>query len=422
MPLKVIVVGAGLAGLGAAIALNQQGHDVDVFEQSSFLNEVGAAIHIPPNATRVLNEWGVDRNDLQGTFCYHLTVNDAEGNLLMKAADTKKLQATLQMQDDWLLSHRVDLHNALRRRVEKEVNGKKPSIHLASKIRSVLTDRPEQDAEKGTIYLEDGTSFSADLVVGADGMHSRTVEEIAQKPQTKVSTGQNTFRFLVSMEKINANPVTREFFKQHELNGLQCFTSRDRRLVLYPCRQGKLLNVVALHPTSENPTAAESSWLAGGTLDDLVSTYSAFCPALLEMCKMAEDLKLWSLASRTPATKFWRGKLVLVGDAAHPTLPHQGQGGAQSFEDGAALAALLPGDTLKEQIPQRLELYNRARYPRAITVMYMSQVNEERRQEMMEELHQYVPDAEFPKDIFTYCWTSYASRDARKLLQTSLVA
>lgn len=125
------------------------------------------------------------------------------------------------------------------------------------------------------------------------------------------------------MDKLKANPVTRKFFEQHELNGLQCFTSKDRRLVLYPCRQGKLVNVVAMHPTSEIPGAAESSWLAGGNLDDLLKTYYEFCPALLEMCKMAEDLKLWSLASRTPPSTFWQGKLVLVGDAAHPTLPRE---------------------------------------------------------------------------------------------------
>jgi salicylate hydroxylase len=100
----------------------------------------------------------------------------------------------------------------------------------------------------------------------------------------------------------------------------------------------------------------------------------------------------------------------------------QGQGGAQSFEDGAALAAVLPGDTTKEQIPRRLEIYNQARYARAVTVMYMSKVNNERRQEMMNELREFVPDAEFQEDIFSYFWTSYATRDAQRLLQQPVVA
>jgi salicylate hydroxylase len=125
------------------------------------------------------------------------------------------------------------------------------------------------------------------------------------------------------MDRIRAKPALREFFEQHELNGLQCFTSQDRRLVLYPCREGKLLNVVAMHPSSQNPSAAESSWLAGGNLEDLLLTYSSFCEPLLEVCRMAEDLKLWSLASRTPPAKFWNERLVLIGDAAHPTLPRK---------------------------------------------------------------------------------------------------
>ena len=128
------------------------------------------------------------------------------------------------------------------------------------------------------------------------------------------------------MDKIQTNPVTREFFEQHKLHGVNAFTSGDRRLVVYPCRHATLLNVVAIHPTAESPSEGESSWLAGGKIEDLLSTYSQFCPALIEMCKMTEDLKLWSLASRTPPTIFWRKNLVLIGDAAHPTLPRESGG------------------------------------------------------------------------------------------------
>lgn len=77
---------------------------------------------------------------------------------------------------------------------------------------------------------------------------------------------------------------------------------------------------------------------------------------------------------------------------------------------------MLPGDTTPGQVPQRLELYNKARYTHAVTVMFMSKVNDERRREMMEELREYVPDAEFPENLFHYCWSSYPTRVARELL------
>lgn len=94
----------------------------------------------------------------------------------------------------------------------------------------------------------------------------------------------------------------------------------------------------------------------------------------------------------------------------------QGQGGAQSLEDGAALGTLFPADTTVDQIPRRLELYNKLRYGRAVTVMFMSKINDERRGEMMDDLRKFVPDAQLPKSMFEYAWHSYVVRDAQKLL------
>jgi salicylate hydroxylase len=100
-------------------------------------------------------------------------------------------------------------------------------------------------------------------------------------------------------------------------------------------------------------------------------------------------------------------------------LADQGQGGAQAFEDGAALGALFTSDVTPEQVPQRLEMYNHVRYERAVTVMIMSKISDDRRGEMLEELRRYVPDAELPKDMVSFSWSSYPAEDARRLLQNS---
>ncbi|KAB8255043.1 hypothetical protein BDV32DRAFT_154633 [Aspergillus pseudonomiae] len=392
MPIKVVVVGAGLAGLGAAISLSRAGHEVQVIEQSGFLNEVGAAIHVAPNATRTLKVWECDLESLRPVHCNRLQVWDASGNLVWTPIVTKERQIALNTTDEWLLTHRVDLHNALRAAATNEVNGRKINIRLSSRVLSV-------DAEAGKVVLEDGTIYVADLVVGADGIHSRTVHAIVGENQGRQSTGQNCFRFLVPMEKIQANPITAALMAKTGIDGVHAFAAHDRRIVVYPCRGGQLLNVAGIHPAGKETNARDSSWLDGGSLSQLIETYQDFGEELQEMCRLAEDLKLWSLASRSPAPTFVRGKVALIGDAAHPMLPHQGQGAAQAFEDAAALGGVMTEDMTIEQIPQRLELYNKIRYKHAVTVMMMSKTHDERRAEMLDELRSYVADAEVPEDI-----------------------
>ncbi|CAJ0547396.1 Ff.00g041500.m01.CDS01 [Fusarium sp. VM40] len=409
MPLKVLVAGAGLGGLGAAIALARAGHNVEVFEQSRFMNEVGAAIHIAPNASRILKSWGIDFEDLQAVFCNAIKVYDNNRKLIFVPVKTDELQKKIGSEDEWLLTHRVDLHNTLRKAATDKTYADRIKLHVASKVISA-------DAETAEITLGDGTKHKGDLLIGADGVHSKVVVAVAGSQPQSVSTKQNTFRFLVPIDKVLANPITGPFFGDLGFDCQHVFTTKDRRMVIYPCRKGTLLNIVAVHPAEDNGLGGESSWLEGGNVEDLLEVYKSFSPVLIELCRIAEDLKLWSLATRDPPSKFYKGNTVLIGDAAHPMLPHQGQGGGQSFEDAAALGILFPADITLEDIPRRLELYNQLRYTRAVTVMFMSKVNDERRGTMMEDLRKFVPDAELPPDMFPYLWNDYVIQDAQNAL------
>ncbi|KAF5623600.1 hypothetical protein F25303_11809 [Fusarium sp. NRRL 25303] len=402
MPLKVIIAGAGLGGLGAAIAMARAGHNVEVFEQSRFLNEIGAAIHIAPNATRVLKSWDIDFTELQAVLCNAIKIYDHTGKLIF-------VPVSIGTKDEWLLTHRVDLHSTLRKAATENTFAGSIKIHTASKV-------VKADAETAEITLADGVKHKGDLLIGADGVHSKVVSAVAGSPPVRISTKQNTFRFLVPIDKLMANPITGPFFGKLGFDCQHVFTTRDRRMVVYPCRNAKLLNIVAMHPAEDAGLDSESSWLAGGRVQDLLDVYKEFGPELIEMCRIGEDLKLWSLATRDPPTKFYKGRTVLLGDAAHPMLPHQGQGGAQSFEDAAALGVLFPADTTLDDVPQRLELYNKVRYPRSVTVMFMSKINDERRGEMMDDLRRFVPDAELPPNIFPYLWNNFVLDDAQKAL------
>jgi salicylate hydroxylase len=145
---------------------------------------------------------------------------------------------------------------------------------------------------------------------------------MTETPQTKVTTGQSCFRFLIPTEKAKANPITKAFLEKTGLDSMHIFSrQKGQRLTMYPCRSGKLLNLGLFFMSGTNKDEARSSWLNSGSLEDLMAQIQGWSAELRELCSMAEDVKLWSLDTRDPPRTFYRNKLVLMGDAAHPTLP-----------------------------------------------------------------------------------------------------
>lgn len=235
--------------------------------------------------------------------------------------------------------HRVDLHSGL-----KELAQKPPSSNpgfRAARIR-LSSEVVGVDCETGIIELVDGQKFRKDIVVVADGVHSRFVHKISEDISPARRTGQSIFRFLIPTAKLQANPITAPIFPASEPSGIRVAVLGNRRMVWYPCRNGTYQNFAMIHADERFSTGVED-WHAAASKQDLLTTYQAFHPALVEMCNQAgdEDIRLWPLLFRRPNATWTRGRAVLIGDAAHPMLPHQGQGGAQGLEDGAALGVLL---------------------------------------------------------------------------------
>lgn len=176
--------------------------------------------------------------------------------------------------------------------------------------------------------------------------------------------GNSAYRFLVPKEEVMEDPQCREFV---EANGLLCMImADDRRVVVYPCVNNTILNFVLIHPSNESHNP-DGGWNQDGNKERMLEIGSVFAPpvrALLE--KAPEDtLKVWTLLDMDVLPTWTNGNMALLGDAAHPFLPHQAQGGGQAMEDAVSLAALLPHGTPKSDIPGRLRLYEKCRKARA---------------------------------------------------------
>lgn len=153
---------------------------------------------------------------------------------------------------------------------------------------------------------------------------SRTIEAVSPEGQEKIATGRDVFRFMVPVEKVQANAGTRKLLNRVGMKSCLRFYTPGLRIIVYPCRSGALLNIVAVCAAKNaQNTKSETSWVNPGTMEDLLARFDDMAPELQDLFKMAEDLKCWSLMTRAPPRTFINQKLALLGDAAHPMLPRK---------------------------------------------------------------------------------------------------
>ncbi|GAA6022639.1 hypothetical protein JCM8202_005029 [Rhodotorula sphaerocarpa] len=358
--LDVLVIGAGIAGLAAAIALRH--HNVTVLEQSRFKEEVGAAIHLGPNAAKIALEWGMRLENLNSpeTQWYHELGHDGNTHFKIPIFARKEFGAP------WLLNHRVDLHSELRRMATAEDGpGKPANVRTSAKV-------VEVDSESGTVTLADGEKLHADVIIGADGIHSVARTAVLGQQLVANRSGHSAYRSLIPRERLLDNPRALAILDGDERGfGLTTFMGGNRRLVAYPCRKGTLLNIVAIVPDSE-AEGSQEAWQVPGDPEQLLKSFDNFCEDAKFILRAAPGCNLWQLREQDPLETWCEGKVILIGDAAHAMLPHQGQGGGQAIEDAEALAVVLPPSTPASAVPERLQLAQKLRYERATRIQAYS--------------------------------------------------
>lgn len=331
---RVCIIGAGIGGLTAALAFAQAGFAVEVFEQAPEIKEVGAGIQVTPNGMRVLNALGIEGAAVDGASIVAQAVvpTDAlSGKAITRFDLTSQSPA-------YRFFHRASLIGLIGRAAQAA--GAK--VYLGVRVTSVSPD--------GVLTTTKGP-FTSDLCIGADGIHSITRQFLPNVEETEF-TGQVAWRATISVQ--NATPQAR------------IWMAPNRHVVTYPLKDDTL-NIVAVQ---ERDSWAKEGWNHPDDPQNLRTAFGDTCPELQEILSHVSETYLWGLFRHPVAARWYSGRIAILGDAAHPTLPFLAQGANLAIEDAYVLAACCEHD-----IDAGLAQYQAERAPRVARAIAAANAN-----------------------------------------------
>lgn len=346
--MKILIAGGGIGGLGAALALAQRGHSVQVFERTAEFREIGAGIQLGPNVFKMFDRLGVRDAMLDlAAIPKALVMRCAmKGHEITRVPLGAGFQA--RFGQPYAVIHRGDMHGVLLRACMAH-----PGITLT-------TGRAARDysriGNQVALYFEDGSSERGDLVIGADGLWSRirTAMLGAEKP---VVSGHIAYRAVLPMGEVPEG-IPRDEVLLHAGPRLH--------LVHYPLRRGELMNLVAVFHSAEY----SEGWDQAGDPALLARHFARTRPEVRAMLEKIETWKYWVLCDREPKRGWQDGSAVLLGDAAHPMLQYLAQGANMALEDALCLADMLDALPLERALPA----YEEARVLRTGRVQSMARI------------------------------------------------
>jgi len=336
--LQGIIVGGGLGGLGAAIALRTKGIDVRVYEQAPEPKEIGAGVGLGPNASGLLMNAGL-------TALKDISVYSEPTKMFTWTGQT--ITAKRGIGANNYMCHRADLLKILH---DLQPPG---SVYLGHHFMELT-----QDDSKVRLKFRNGATAEADFVIGADGIHS-AVQPFVTPPSPPQSEKVTAYRALIPIEQLSwAKGVN------HPTQWL----GPNRSFLCFPVSRGREMNMVAFVPTDEDD---RESWSAKGEVSNLAKEFEGWAAPVGETIGTLKSTFYTGIYDRAPLPNWSKGRVTLLGDAAHAMVPHVGQGATQAVEDGFFLATLL-ADASSTDIARLFQIYEKARLPRLTRVQAMA--------------------------------------------------
>jgi salicylate hydroxylase len=353
LPLSIAVVGGGIGGLAAALSLCQAGFEVHVYEQAPELSQIGGGINMGPNAVRILRRLGLaaglDREGVRPFFTHQRRWQD--GRTLQRAPLNPTCEELYGAPH--ITIHRADLLAIISSGFPAE------RIHLGHRLTGLAHNGDRIEA-----WFENGARITADILVGADGIHS-AVRAALFGEEAPVFAGCVAYRGLVPAERIADLGL--------EI-GSQSWVGPGAHFVHYPVSRGRLLNFVGW---TEHDSWNREDWTDRATVGRALAAFEGWHPQVRRIIAAADTCFIWALFDRDPLPCWSVGRTTLLGDACHPMYPFMGQGAAQAIEDGAALAACLRSAGNADPVAA-LRRYEQVRLPRVTRLQEMSRANKTR--------------------------------------------
>jgi salicylate hydroxylase len=345
-PLKVLIAGAGIGGLTAALALAQRGFDVEVYEQAGEVREVGAGVQVGPSAMRIFHALGL----MDAVMTVAAQPIRSEFRMWNTAEAWKRFDlgpvSVATYGFPYVTLYRPDLLGVLVEALESRVP---MALHLGARVIG-----HDQDGTATHLHLADGRRIAGDVLIGADGIHS-VIRGDLFGPSVAEFTGLVAWRGTIPIERLPERlraPISAAWIGPY------------RHAVQYPLRRGELMNLVGV---VERTDWRDESWTTRGTHADMAHDFKGWHADVHTMMAAIEQPFLWALILRKPLPRWSVGHVTLLGDAAHPTLPFLASGAVMAIEDGFVLARAL--ERYGADLKTGLGAYERARLERTSRVV-----------------------------------------------------